>query len=101
VIVIEKEEMEKTSKSSPKEEENADKMLTPWEKELDMLEDWLSNTEPIDDFHENKVMKILGEENSTELLRNFGQGTGQMMTTTLRPAAEDEEEFNVAGGSWS
>jgi hypothetical protein len=38
------------------EEEHAYKMLTPWEKELEMLEDWLKNPEPVDDFHEHKIM---------------------------------------------
>jgi hypothetical protein len=41
-------------------------VLTPWEKELEMLEDWLKNPEPVDDFHEQTVMQILGEGNSTE-----------------------------------
>jgi hypothetical protein len=34
------------------EEEHADKMLTPWEMELEMLEDWLNNPEQVDDCHE-------------------------------------------------
>jgi hypothetical protein len=68
-------------------------MLTPWEKELEMLEDWLNHPEPVDDFHEQTVMQILGEEHSTELLRNFSQEAGQEMTTTLKPVAEDESEF--------
>jgi hypothetical protein len=33
-------------------EENEDKMLTPWEMELEMLEDWLNHLEPVDDCHE-------------------------------------------------
>jgi hypothetical protein len=32
-----------------KEEEDADKMLTPWEVDLEMLEDWLNHPEPVDD----------------------------------------------------
>jgi hypothetical protein len=66
-----KEEMEQMMISTPTEEEHADKMLTPWEKELEMLEDWLKNTEPVDDCHEKTIMNILGEEHSEELLRNF------------------------------
>jgi hypothetical protein len=93
VTVIEEEEMEQTSESSPTEEEHADKMLTPWEKELEMLEDWLNNPEPVDDCHEKTVMQILGEEHSTELLRNFSQEVEQEMTAALKPAAEDEAEF--------
>jgi hypothetical protein len=38
------------------EEENADKMLAPWEKELEMLEDWLNHLEPVDDCHEETIM---------------------------------------------
>jgi hypothetical protein len=65
VTVIEEEEMEQTSESAPAEQEHADKVLTPWEKELEMLEDWLKNPEPVDDCHEQTVMQILGEGNST------------------------------------
>jgi hypothetical protein len=32
-----------------KEEEHTVKMLTPWEKELEMLEDWLNHPEPVDE----------------------------------------------------
>jgi hypothetical protein len=38
-------------------------------------------------------MQILGEEHSTELLRNFSQEAEQMMTAALKPAVEDEAEF--------
>jgi hypothetical protein len=93
VTVIEEEEMEQTSESSPAEEEHADKVLTPWEKELEMLEDWLKNPEPVDDFHEQTVMQILGEEDSTKLLRNFSQEAEQEMTAALKPATENEAEF--------
>jgi hypothetical protein len=93
VTVIEEEEMEQMLISAPTEEEHAVKMLTPWEKELEMLEDWLNHPEPVDDCHEQTVMQILGEDHSTELLRNFSQEAGQMMTAALRPAAEDESEF--------
>jgi hypothetical protein len=34
------------------EEEHAYKMLTPWDMELDMLEDSLNHPKPIDDCHE-------------------------------------------------
>jgi hypothetical protein len=43
-------EMEQMSEASQgEEEEHIVKMLTPWEKELEMLEDWLNNPEPVDD----------------------------------------------------
>ena len=57
-------------------EEHADKMLTPWEMELEILEDWLNHPELVDDYHKQTVMQILGEGNSTELLRNFSQEAG-------------------------
>jgi hypothetical protein len=53
------------------EEEHGDKMFTPWEKELEMLEDWLKNLEPVDDCQEQKVMQMIAEEHSEESLRNF------------------------------
>jgi hypothetical protein len=52
VTVIEEEEVEQVLISSPTKEEHADKMLTPWELELEMLEDWLNHPEPVDDYHE-------------------------------------------------
>jgi hypothetical protein len=91
VTVIE--EMEQMLISSPTEEEHAVKMFTPWEKELEMLEDWLNNPEPVDDFHEKTIMHIVGEEHSTELLRSFSQEVEQEMTAALKPATEDESEF--------
>jgi hypothetical protein len=48
MIVIEGEE-EQTLMFAPTEEEHANKMLTPWEKELEMLEDWMNNLELVDD----------------------------------------------------
>jgi hypothetical protein len=54
-----------------KEEEHIDKMLTPWEMELEMLEDWLNHPEPVDDYHKETVMKMIAEENSKESLRIF------------------------------
>jgi hypothetical protein len=69
-------------------------MLTPWEKELEMLEDWLNHPEPVDDCHEQTVMQMLAEENSKESLRNFSQGAEQMMMTAVsRHAVEDEGKF--------
>jgi hypothetical protein len=67
-------------------------MLTPWEKELEMLEDWLNNPEPVDDCHEETVMQMLAEEHSKESLRNFSQGDEQMITAVSRHATEDEGE---------
>jgi hypothetical protein len=55
------------------EEEHAGKMLTPWEMELEMLEDWLNHPELINDCHEETIMQMLVEENSEELLRNFSR----------------------------
>jgi hypothetical protein len=49
-------------------------MLTPWEMELEMLEDWLNHPEPVDDCHEKTVMQMLAEENSKESLIIFSQG---------------------------
>jgi hypothetical protein len=71
------------------EKEHAVNMLTPWEKELEMLEDWLNNPEPVDDCQET-VMQILREEHSTKFLRNFSQEDEQMMIATLKHATEDE-----------
>jgi hypothetical protein len=69
-------------------------MLTPWEKELEMLEDWLNHPKLVDDCHEQTVMKMLVEDHSKESLRNFSQGVEQtMMTIMPRHAAEDEGEF--------
>jgi hypothetical protein len=75
------------------EEEHVDKMLTPWEMELEMLEDWLNHPEPVDDCHEETVMQMIAEEHSEESLRIFSQGAEQMITAVLRHAAEDEGEF--------
>jgi hypothetical protein len=75
-------------------EEHADKMLTPWEMELEMLEDWLNHPEPVDDCHEETVMHMLAEEHSEESLRNFNQGAEQMMITVVsKCATKDEGEF--------
>jgi hypothetical protein len=52
MTIIEEEEMEQMLISAPTEEEHADGMLTPWEKDLDMLEDWLNHLETIDEYHE-------------------------------------------------
>jgi 16S rRNA U1498 N3-methylase RsmE len=59
-------------------EEQADKLLTPWEMELEMLEDWLNNPEPAGDFHE----QVLAEEHSEDSLRNFSQGAKKVMKNT-------------------
>jgi hypothetical protein len=56
-----KEEKEKTSESSPIEEyEHIVKILTQWEEELDMLEDWLNNLEPEGGCKE--IVMQIGEE---------------------------------------
>ena len=46
-------EMEQISEATQgKEEEHIVEMLTPWEMELEMLEDWLNHPEPVDDCQE-------------------------------------------------
>jgi hypothetical protein len=60
-----------------KEKEQANRLLTPWEMELEMLEDWMNNPEPVGDYHE----QILAEENSEESLRIFSQGDEKVMKT--------------------
>jgi hypothetical protein len=82
-----------TSLGAVAEEEHVDKMLTPWEKELEMMEDWLNHPEPVDDCHEQKFMQILAEENSEELFRIFIQGAKQMMIVMPRHATTDEGKF--------
>jgi sugar-specific transcriptional regulator TrmB len=74
--------------SPVEEEENVVNILTPWEKELEMMEDWLKNIEPKDGCRET-IMQIVGEENSAELLRNFSQEAEHEMTTALKPIAEE------------
>jgi hypothetical protein len=85
-------EKEKILMSAPTEEEHTVEMLTPWEIELIMLEDWLNNPEP-EDGCQKTVTKIAREEHSTKLLRNFSQEAEQKMTIALKHAAEDEAEF--------
>jgi hypothetical protein len=65
-----------------KEEEQADVVLTPWEMELEMLEDWLNNPEQ-------------AEEHSEESLKDFSQGDELVKTAVPRYAADDEEKFQV------
>jgi hypothetical protein len=91
VTVMMKEKMSEAAQGE--EEENTIKMLTPWEKELEMLEDWLNHPEPVNDCHEKTVMQMLEEEHSEELLRNFSQGVEQMMTAVPKHATEDEAEL--------
>jgi hypothetical protein len=69
---------EKVSESAQgeEEEEHTVEMLTQWEIELRMLEDWLDNPEPTDDCQKT-VMQISGEEHSTELLKIFSQEAEQ------------------------
>ena len=62
MTVREKEEPEQTSKSTPAEEEHTNKMLTPWEMELDMLEDWLNHPELVYDYHEETFTQMSEEE---------------------------------------
>jgi hypothetical protein len=65
-----------------KEEEQADVVLTPWEMELEMLEDWLNNPEQ-------------AEEHFEESLKDFSQGDELVKTAVPRYAADDEEKFQV------
>jgi hypothetical protein len=87
-IDCQREEKEQISMSTPAEkEENLDELFAQWEKEMEMLEDWLNNPE-LEDGSQQTVMKILGEENSTEWLKNFILGAEQEITAALEPAAE-------------
>jgi hypothetical protein len=90
VTIIEEEEVEQVLIFSPAKEEHVDKMLAPWELELEMSEDWLNNLELVYDFHVQTVMQIAGEEHLEELLKNFFQGVEQKMTAVLRSAAKDD-----------
>jgi hypothetical protein len=54
-VTIKEEEKEKILMSSPVEEEHAVEFLTPWEKELNMLEDWLNHPELVNDYHKETV----------------------------------------------
>jgi hypothetical protein len=72
-------------------EEQAYEVLTPWEMDLEMLEDYINNPEPVGDYHE----QMLVEENYEESLRDFIQGVERMMNTVVpRYAAEDERKFH-------
>jgi hypothetical protein len=64
---------EKISEAAQGEEgEHTVEMLTQWEIELRMLEDWLDNPELADDFQKT-VMQNSGEEHST-IAQNFQPG---------------------------
>jgi len=39
--------------------------------EMEMLEDWLNNLEPVNECHEQIVRQIIEEDHSKESLRNF------------------------------
>jgi hypothetical protein len=75
------------------EEEKTIDMLTQWQMELKMLEDWLENIEPEGGFQET-VIHIVGEEHSIELLKHFSPGAEQKMTVALDPAVE-YEAYNI------
>jgi hypothetical protein len=77
--------------------DQAGKFITPWEMELEMLEDWLNNLEPASDFHE----QVLAEEHSEESLRDFSEGDEKVMETAemkflvgsqVKATKEDEED---------
>jgi hypothetical protein len=69
-------------------------MLTPWQKEIEMLEDWPKNPGPVDDCREKTVIYMLVEEQSEESLKNFSHRVEQMMmTVTLRHTTTDEGKF--------
>jgi hypothetical protein len=83
-------------------EEQADRLLTPWEMELEILEDWLNNPEPAGDCHE----QILAEEHSEESLRIFSQGAEKVMKTAemnsvagwqVKATKEDDEDEEGMG----
>jgi hypothetical protein len=79
MTVIEEEKVEQMQISAPTEEEHANEMLTPWEMELEMLEDWLNNPEPVNGCHKETVMQMLAKEHFEESLRIFSQGAEQMI----------------------
>jgi hypothetical protein len=74
-------------------EENSDELLTQWEQEMKMLEDWLDNPKPEDGCQET-VMQISGEEHSTKLLKIFSQEVEREITAALE-LAEEEEADNI------
>jgi hypothetical protein len=55
--------------------------------ELEMMQDWLNNPEPVSDCHE----KMLAEEHSKESLRIFNKGVEQLMKTAFPRHATDNE----------
>jgi hypothetical protein len=59
MTVMEEEKVEQVQISALVDEEHAYMMLTPWEMELEMLEDWLNHPEPVDDCHEQTIMQML------------------------------------------
>jgi len=66
-------------------------MLTPWAKELEMLEDWLNDPEPENDC-QGTIMQIIGENHSAELLKNLSPGDEHEMTSMLKHVVEEEVE---------
>jgi hypothetical protein len=52
----EEKEQSLTSVKEMKEEEHSDQMLTQWDMELRMLEDWLCHPGTKEDFHKETIM---------------------------------------------
>jgi len=70
VTIIEEEEEQTLMFSPTEKEDNLVELLTQWEKDMKMLEDWLDNPK-LEDGYQEMVMKITGEEHSTKLLKTF------------------------------
>jgi hypothetical protein len=58
-------------------EEQADRLITPWEMELEMLEDWLNNPEPAGELAEVELSEKVTE-----------QQVSQEKTAEMKSAAE-------------
>jgi hypothetical protein len=69
------------------EEEHSDKMLTQWEKELKLLEEWLSNLVIEEDCQRDAVVKSRGEEFHLE--GQLGNAEFVSMQGVLSPISRD------------
>jgi hypothetical protein len=58
----EKEEAAALKLTIEEEEEQVDRLLTPWEMELEMLEDWLNNPEPAGELEEVELSEKVTEQ---------------------------------------
>jgi hypothetical protein len=70
-------------------EEQADKLITPWEMELQMLEDWLNNPEPAGELAEVELSEKMTEQQVSQ------EETAELKSAaewTLSATEEDEED---------